>query len=176
MPGGLLVMYSGQYYLPIVMQALRKHLTYRWTMASVWNSDATLIHPLDLTSKWKPILIYSKGDWRKRGRWLDLLHCDSKEKDWHSWQQPLRETESLIRFFSRPGDLVVDPCGGSFTTAVACNNLGRKCIACDIDEECVTMGHERLALEQTLCRANPTTPILRPGKESERHRETPHER
>ena len=144
-PGGLFVTYSGQYYLPQVMGALAEHLTYRWTMASVWNGDAAMIHPLDLTSKWKPILVYSQGDWQKRGRWCDLLHCDSKEKDWHAWEQPLEEAEFLIRFFSQAGDLVIDPCGGGFTNAVACRNLGRRFVGCDVSAECVSKGQERLA-------------------------------
>ena len=42
--------------------------------------------------------------------------------------------ELLVLYFSVPGDLVVDTCGGGFTTAVACRNLGRRCISCDIDK------------------------------------------
>jgi site-specific DNA-methyltransferase (adenine-specific) len=145
-PGGLLVTYSGQYYLPEVMRALDEHLTYRWMMASTWDGDAAMIHPIDLTSKWKPILVFSKGKWQKRGRWCDLLHCDFKQKEWHPWQQPLPDVEMLVRYFSEPGDLVVDPCGGGFTTAVACRNLGRRCIACDVDEQSVALGLERLAV------------------------------
>jgi site-specific DNA-methyltransferase (adenine-specific) len=148
-PGGLMVTYSGQYYLTQVMQAFAEHLTYRWMLASTWDGDAAMIHPLDLTSKWKPILVFSKGNWQKRGRWCDLLHCDAKEKDWHPWQQPLQDVEMLVRYFSEPGDLVVDPCGGGFTAAVACRNLGRRCIACDVDEQCVSRGWERLAVENT---------------------------
>jgi site-specific DNA-methyltransferase (adenine-specific) len=53
--------------------------------------------------------------------------------------------EMLVRYFSEPGDLVVDTCGGGFTTAVACRNLGRRCISCDIDEGCVIRGQDRLA-------------------------------
>ena len=144
MDGGLLVTYSGHYYLDQVMQAFGEHLTYRWTLATTWNGDGSPVHPLDLVSKWKPILVFSKGDWQKRGRWYDLLHCDSKEKDWHLWQQPLQDVETLIRYFSDAGDLVVDPCGGGFTTAVACRNLGRRFIGCDVDEHCVARGLERL--------------------------------
>ena len=46
--------------------------------------------------------------------------------------------------FSRPGELVVDPCGGGFTSAVACRDLGRRCVACDVDRSCVVRGQERL--------------------------------
>ncbi len=147
-PGGLFVTYSGQYYLPQVLETLSKRLTYRWTMASVWNGDAAPIHPLDILSKWKPILIFSKGDWEKRGQWNDLLQCDSKEKEWHAWQQPLGDVEFLVRYFSQPGDLVVDPCGGGFTTAVACNNLGRRFVGCDCDATCVQNGINRLSLNK----------------------------
>ena len=70
--GGLFVTHSGHYYLDQVMQALGEHLTYRWEMASIWNGDANMVHPLDLGSQWKPILIYSKGPWVRRYRWYDV--------------------------------------------------------------------------------------------------------
>jgi hypothetical protein len=143
--GGLFVMYSGQYYLDQVMTELARHLTYRWMMASVWDGDGTLAHTRNVLSKWKPILVYSKGHWQERGMWVDLLRVPSKEKDWHPWQQPLEEVERLVRYFSKPGDLVVDPCGGGFTTAVACQIHGRRCISCDVDEQAVLRGAERLA-------------------------------
>jgi len=113
--------------------------------ATTWNGNGSPVHPLDLVGHWKPILVYSKGEWRERGRWHDLLRSESQEKDWHPWQQPLEDVEILIRYFSDPGDLVVDPCGGGFTTAVACRHLGRRCIACDVDGTCVQRGIERLS-------------------------------
>lgn len=144
--GGLMVCYTGQFYLPQYLQAFCEHLTYRWTIASVWRGDGTLVHPLQLTSKWKPIMIFSKGPWRTRGHWLDLSQAEVKEKAYHPWQQPLVEVEQLISYFSAPGDLVVDPCGGSFTSAVACTRRGRRFVGCDIDESCVETGRRRLAL------------------------------
>ena len=146
--GGLFVMHSGQYYLDQVMKMLGNHLTYRWMIASEWAGDANMVHPLDLGSQWKPILVYSKGPWVKRGRWYDVSRVDSKEKDHHDWQQPLEEVETLVRYFSSPGDLVVDPCGGGFTTALACRHLGRRCIACDVDLQAVLAGQERLGIVQ----------------------------
>jgi site-specific DNA-methyltransferase (adenine-specific) len=146
--GGLFVMYSGQYWLPEVIRRLGEHLTYRWTIASVWDGDANIVNPLDMTSQWKPILIYSKGDWQHRGRWPDVSKVRSKEKKLHDWQQPLEEVERLVRYFSTPGDLVVDPCAGSFTTAVACHRLGRRFVGCDVDKAAVVVGQERLAEER----------------------------
>jgi site-specific DNA-methyltransferase (adenine-specific) len=77
--------------------------------------------------------------------WPDVFRVNSKEKDWHPMQQPLEEAEKFVRYFTQPGDLVVDPCSGSFTTAVACKNLGRRFIGCDIRTEYVSKGQTRLA-------------------------------
>jgi site-specific DNA-methyltransferase (adenine-specific) len=123
------------------MGTLGTVLTYRWVIASAWNGDGTLIHPLNITSQWKPILIFSKGDWKAHGRIPDLLRNDTQEKRYHPWQQPEAEVMQLVSFLSQPGQLVVDPCAGSFTTAVACKRLGRRFVGCDVDADCVRMGH-----------------------------------
>jgi ParB-like chromosome segregation protein Spo0J len=143
--GGLLVTYTGHLYLDEVMGQLGRHLTYCWTRASVWSGVGNIIHPRQVTSKWKPILVYAKGGWVERPRWYDVTQAESREKDWHDWQQPLEEVERLVRDFSQPGSVVVDPCGGGFTTAVACKKLGRRCISCDIDEAAVIRGQDRVA-------------------------------
>ena len=158
--GGLLVMYCGQYWLPEVMRRLGEHLTYRWVFAGVWEGDSNVIHPLGIASQWKPILVFSKGDWAKTGRCSDVIRMNGKEKDLHEWQQPLGNVQKLVEYFSRPGDLVVDPCGGGFTTALACHRLGRQFVGCDIDKAAVASGQERLAQERTVRVANCNPPPL----------------
>jgi ParB-like chromosome segregation protein Spo0J len=150
-PGGLFVTYTGQYWLHKVIPALATHLQYRWCLASVWGGTANVTHlggwkqrQGRVVSKWKPIVLFSKGEWTKEGEFFDVSMVGEKEKDWHHWQQPLAEVETLVKYFSNPGDLVVDTCGGGFTTAVACRNLKRRCIACDIDEAAVIKGQDRL--------------------------------
>ena len=133
-----------------VIQSLDRHLTYRWTMASIWTSGANWVHTVNVTNNWTAILIYSNGDWKERCRWPDLFRYE-REKDWHEWQKPLAEVESLIKYFSEPGQLVIDPCGGGFTTAVAARNLGRRFVGCDCDLECVSKGQTRLADTQPIC-------------------------
>lgn len=143
-PGGLFVTYSGQYYLPQVMEAFGQYLTYRWLAMSTWSGDSNMIHPLQLASQAKPILIYGKDKWVKRDRWNDVFDADSKEKEWHPHQQALEEVERLVRYFSKPKDLVVDCCAGGFTTAEACKNLGRRFIGCDVEKKHVVAGQKRL--------------------------------
>ena len=51
---------------------LDEHLTYRWIKCSHIRNDANLVHPYQILSFWKPILIYSKGDWKERRQWHDV--------------------------------------------------------------------------------------------------------
>jgi ParB-like chromosome segregation protein Spo0J len=147
-PGGLFVSYVGQFRLDEKLSALGKHLSYRWLCSSVWVEQATFVPHLKMVSKSIPMVIYSNGDWQPNRKWCDTFHVEGREKDWHEWQRPLAEVEKLVEYFSSPGDLVVDPCGGGFTTAIACHRLGRRFVGCDIDKAAVASGQERLAKER----------------------------
>lgn len=52
----------------------------------------------------------------------------------HPTQKPIALMEWLIKTYTDEGDVVLDPCFGSGTTAVACYNLGRKFIGFERDE------------------------------------------
>jgi hypothetical protein len=144
--GGLFLTFCGQYYLDQYLRILGERLTYRWTLAAVWERDANVIHPLAIMSRWKPVLLFSKGPYRRTtGRRSDLLHMVSKEKALHDWQQPVENIEDLVKNFSDPGNLICDPCAGSGTTALACRSLSRRFVGSDTDEDCVAMAQKRLA-------------------------------
>ncbi len=51
----------------------------------------------------------------------------------HPTQKPLSLFEYLIKTYTNEGDLVLDNCMGSGTTAVACQNLNRNCIGIEKD-------------------------------------------
>ena len=147
--GGLLVMQTGQYHIEEVERRLKEHLIRRWWGITVWEGDANLIHPLQCASQYKPVVIYSKGNWKPVCRWGDVSRVTVKEKDWYPWQQPLEDVEFWLRQFSEPGDLVCDVCSGSFTVAVACLRNNRRFVGCDSDESCVQIGQQRLTEEIT---------------------------
>ncbi len=144
-PGGLFVCYYGHYYLDRAMATLGERLVFRWMAATVWETVANEVFPLQVFSRWRPVLIYTKGEWVERKWWYDMYVWNCKEKEVHEWQQPIVDVERLLSDFSQPGDLVVDPCGGGFTTALACVRLGRRCISCDIEEAAVIRGQDRIA-------------------------------
>jgi len=73
-------------------------------------------------------------------------NADRKNKV-HPTQKPVALFEYLIKTYTNEGDLVLDNCAGSFTTAVACNNLKRKWICMEKESNYAQIGEERLRQE-----------------------------
>lgn len=65
----------------------------------------------------------------------------------HPTQKPVALFEYLIKTYTSEGDLVLDNCAGSGTTAVACKNLGRKFIGIEISPEYCKIAEDRLKQE-----------------------------
>jgi site-specific DNA-methyltransferase (adenine-specific) len=65
----------------------------------------------------------------------------------HPTEKPLKLFEYLIKVSSNEGDLVVDPCVGSGTTAVAAKRLSRIFLVGDIDNEYCKLTEKRLKYE-----------------------------
>ena len=61
----------------------------------------------------------------------------------HPTQKPLSILKKLIEVSSNKGDLILDPFMGVGSTAVACKELGRNFIGCELNEEYVKKGNER---------------------------------
>lgn len=70
--------------------------------------------------------------------------CSGRERTAHPTQKPLRVILPMIRYWSNPGDLVLDPFAGSGTSAVAAKMLNRRYIAIECDPASVAICEERL--------------------------------
>lgn len=68
-----------------------------------------------------------------------------REKTLHPTQKPLELVRRLVAAASRAGELVVDPFGGSGTTFVACESLGRRWLGCELEPRFQQLIIERLA-------------------------------
>ena len=75
------------------------------------------------------------GIWHRSGekkRWNRGGHpavwTRNKENGPHPTTKPLGLVTDIVASFTDPGDLILDPFGGSGTTARACKDLGRRCI------------------------------------------------
>lgn len=63
----------------------------------------------------------------------------------HPTQKPEPLIADLISLFTDAGDLILDPFGGSGTTAVAAKRLGRRCILIEREEKYCAIAAKRLA-------------------------------
>ena len=53
----------------------------------------------------------------------------------HSTEKPVALMEWILSYYSKEGDIILDPTMGSGSTGVACNNLNRKFIGIEMDAE-----------------------------------------
>lgn len=65
----------------------------------------------------------------------------------HPTQKPVPLLEYLIRIFTDPGDVVIDPCAGSGSTLLAAKKLGRRAYGFEIKKEFYRKAN-RLMLER----------------------------
>lgn len=62
------------------------------------------------------------------------LHYDKPlASDEHPTMKPVKLFARIVRNSSRPGEIVLDPFGGSGTTVVACEQMGRKARVMELD-------------------------------------------
>lgn len=66
----------------------------------------------------------------------------------HPTQKPVDLVQYLVRTYSNPGDIVLDNCMGSGTTAVACIREGRHYIGFETDKGYFEKANERICLER----------------------------
>jgi len=68
------------------------------------------------------------------------------EKDFgkHPTQKPLHLLERIIQASTKEDEIVFDPFSGSSTTGVACINLGRKFVGCELEIDFINMSKKRL--------------------------------
>jgi site-specific DNA-methyltransferase (adenine-specific) len=78
-----------------------------------------------------------------------------KERGEHPCQMPEAVLERIIRVASQPGELVLDPFSGSFTTCAVAARLDRRYLGIDLSPDYVAAGRERLARQSTRGKANP---------------------
>lgn len=75
---------------------------------------------------------------------LEFSNASRKDKI-HPTQKPVELIEYLINTYSKEFDFVFDPCAGSGTTAIACENTNRNHISFEKDPEICKRAQKRLA-------------------------------
>lgn len=77
---------------------------------------------------------------------MQMAECNSAHRI-HPTQKPVALFEYLIRTYTNEGDIVLDNCAGSFTTAVAALRTGRRFIGIEISQTYCDLARKRVAAE-----------------------------
>ncbi|MBM4279533.1 MAG: site-specific DNA-methyltransferase [Deltaproteobacteria bacterium] len=84
------------------------------------------------------------------GDWWDGFHLDMGNVDleggvaFKSSKKPERLLRRLLRLFTRPGDVVLDPFGGAGTTAAVAHKMRRRWVVVEAGAHCATLAQPRL--------------------------------
>ncbi len=134
-PGGILLAYSGQLFLPKVLDALTQHLEYCWLLGVQHTGGHIQIWKHTLWNDWKPIVMFSKGEPLAHDWLMDLYRGDKGDKAVHEWSQGEGEAAYFIEKLTKPGQLIVDPMCGSGTILRAAHKLHRHSIGIEVDQD-----------------------------------------
>jgi len=134
-PNGYCIAYSGQMYLPEVMQRMSENLDYYWTFAVYHEGQTQIVNGINLMCRWKPVLIFQNGKKKIENTFQDYFISESREKNGHDWQQSKSGVGYLIEMFTKEGDTILEPFAGSGTTIICAKEKNRNIIAAELDEK-----------------------------------------
>lgn len=144
-PNGYCIAYSGQMYLPEVMQRMSENLTYYWTFTLIHTGSRQLINGRNLFCGWKPILIFQNNFSKLKTPFDDFIQGTGSEKNHHKWQQAELELNHIIDNFTNVGDTILEPFAGGGTTIMAALKNNRNIKAAEINEESFNISKKRIA-------------------------------
>lgn len=158
-PGGSLVTYAGNYYLPEVFDNLRQspELKYLDTFIVIHNGGTIRSPVSNLREKYKPLLWFVKplesGGLKPTTAGLThdnlIGRSTAPDKSLHEWAQSPVECEYVVEhILFGPNQTVLDPFMGSGTTGIACLNLNRRFIGIELDKDRFEVAKARLAQHQ----------------------------
>lgn len=130
----ILVFYKGKpTYNPIIFKVDEKYIDKRKSVNdSTWNNGqfkGKMTRKIDTGERQPQSVVFFPSEW---------------SKSMHPTQKSVALFEYLIKTYTNEGDLVLDNCIGSGTTAVACRNLNRDFIGIELEQEYVNIANRRL--------------------------------
>lgn len=72
-----------------------------------------------------------------RVKWAGIFGTEQEfdHKRWHPTQKPIKLARWFVERYSKEGQIIVDMFGGSGSTLIACEQLGRRCFMMELDEK-----------------------------------------
>ncbi len=125
-----------------VLQAAFRAAGGKWSTFIIWAKNTFTLGRADYQRQYEPIL-YGWPEGAQR-HWCgdrdqgDVWHINKPQKnDLHPTMKPVELVERAIRNSSRPGNVVLDPFGGSGTTLIAAEKSGRQARLIELDPKYV---------------------------------------
>lgn len=84
------------------------------------------------------------GNTDRHPRSVQVFSSNTQKSSLHPTQKPVELIEWLIKTYTNEGETVLDFAIGSGTSAIACQNLNRKCIGIELDEENFDISKNRI--------------------------------
>lgn len=111
---------------------------FKLSQCLVWVKQTIVLGRQDYHWKHEPILygwkVGAAHRWFSDRSQSTVWNFDRPSRnDVHPTMKPVQMLEYAISNSSQPGELVLDPFGGSGSTLIACENLGRKARLCELD-------------------------------------------
>lgn len=141
---GVLVVLTSPGLLSDVLPLMKPHIHYLWTGSYFMEGgQLSRIWPPKMYTSAKSLIVC--GHVRHWGTDVFRPGDPTGQKHFHKWGQTLEGFIQIVKRFTRPGDLVVDPFLGGGTTGHACLQLGRRFVGGDSDGEAVAASRRRIA-------------------------------
>jgi len=102
------------------------------------------LRPTDVYGEQRETLVENKDGLRYPRTVQYFKTAESEGEVFHPTQKPVSLFEYLIKTYTDEGEIVLDNCMGSGTTAIACKNLNRQFIGFELDEKYYEIINQRL--------------------------------
>jgi site-specific DNA-methyltransferase (adenine-specific) len=150
--------------LPSGMQIAKFRPMQRHENVLVFSKNTPAYYPIKTPQKERTGKIYSKSDSSpisnddgKLKTYKDknpqsIIEFYKRDKGTvHPTQKPVALFEYLIKTYTNEGDVILDNCAGSGTTAIACINTNRNYILIEQDEQYFNLINERIKNHKKVC-------------------------
>ena len=124
---------------------------FRFVKSLVWNKG-NKISGTYYMSQFEYVLFFRKGKGKKINKCgtSDILNVPNKKtkgedgKNIHDTEKPIELMKILIENSSQENEIVFDPFIGVGATAIACKELNRQYVGCEIDKHYFNIAQERI--------------------------------
>lgn len=123
---------------PLVDDLLRR-AGFHWSSTIIWVKDALVLSRKDFHPRFEPFWYgWRDGAPRRKAvedrKLSDVWEFDRpRRSDIHPTMKPVALVARALQASSKRGDVVLEPFCGSGATMIACQQLGRRCAAIELD-------------------------------------------